>query len=44
LNNLGFALYEAGRKEKALTAFEKSLSVYGDQQHIKQFLNERFPK
>ena len=37
-NNLGFALYEAGRKKESFSAFQKSLSINKDQPAIKNFM------
>jgi tetratricopeptide (TPR) repeat protein len=40
-NNLGFALYEAGRKKECRLALEKSLSLNEDQPEIKRFIKEK---
>lgn len=40
LNNLGFALFEAGRKEEASRVFERSLSLKENQREIRIFMNE----
>ncbi len=41
LNNIGFALYEAGKKEAAREAFEKSLTINKDQPDIKAFMKKK---
>jgi Flp pilus assembly protein TadD len=40
LNNLGFALYEAGQRQDSLAAFEESLSLYENQPDIRKFMEE----
>jgi tetratricopeptide (TPR) repeat protein len=41
LNNLAFALFEAGRKEEASRIFEKSLSLNDSQPEIRKFMKEK---
>ena len=40
-NNLGFALFEAGRKRESLLVLEKSLYLNEDQPQIKRFIAEK---
>jgi tetratricopeptide (TPR) repeat protein len=39
-NNLGLALYEAGRNEEAIIAFKQSLAINGNQPRVERFLQE----
>ncbi len=39
-NNLGLALYHAGRHEEAIIAFQQSLSIHGNQPKVERFLQE----
>jgi len=41
LNNLAFALFEAGHKEEASRVFQKSLSLKEDQPQIRRFVKEK---
>lgn len=39
-NNLGLALYQAGRNEEAIMAFKQSLAINGNQPRVERFLQE----
>jgi len=39
-NNLGFALYEAGKKRESFLAFQKSLAIKKNQPGIRRFIRE----
>jgi hypothetical protein len=41
LNNLAFALFEAGRKEEASRVFERSLSLNENQPEIRKFMKDK---
>jgi Flp pilus assembly protein TadD len=41
LNNLAFALFEAGNKEEASRMFERSLSLKENQPEIRKFMKEK---
>ena len=38
--NLGHALYKLGREKEAVRAFEKSLTIHGDQPDVEKFMEE----
>lgn len=39
-NNLGFSLYETGKKKESLLVFQKSLAINGDQPNIDEFIEK----
>jgi tetratricopeptide (TPR) repeat protein len=39
-NNLGLALFKAGRNHEAIMAFQQSLAINGDQPKVERFLRE----